>query len=218
MHACRLRGRQQKRREKHKTTVSHSQQSRGKWCSNLLSYIKSRLQLASSLHFLACPPSVCYPFKCSLDLYWSAIEMDVLAVFQKTNQKKLYYFRSKEPFEAFFPLWCVPALLTRQIMKFILCEGDWLWGWAGREQMGILLDQHLHSGLSLIKDIWVLLRRKGGGQWWLSLPPILSLPLSPSFISQKQNSRVGLSWSALRETSGWRAHEWRRVAGVPLVT
>lgn len=107
MHACRLRGRQQKRRERHRTTVSHSQQSRGKWCSNLLLYMKSRLQLASSLHFLACPPSVCYPLKCSLDLYWSAIEMDVLAVFQKTNQKKRYYFRSKEPFEAFFlPLMC----------------------------------------------------------------------------------------------------------------
>lgn len=49
---------------------------------------------------------------------------------------------------------------------------------------------------------------KGGrAMMALSLSPILSLPLSPSFISQKQNSRVGLSWSALRETSGWRAHE-----------
>lgn len=41
------------------------------------------------------------------------------------------------------------------------------WGGGGRERIRILSAQHLQSGLSLIKDIWVLLRRtgRGGGQW-----------------------------------------------------
>lgn len=145
--------------------------------------------------------------------------MDVLAVFQKTNQKKIYYFRSKEPFEAFFlPLMCTCIanktdheihLVWRRLavgLGGVGANGDFV---RSASSLRSFPDQ---GHMSAVEE------KGGGGQWWLSLPPILSLPLSPSFISQKQNSRVGLSWSALRETSGWRAHEWRRVAGVPLVT
>lgn len=57
--ACVLAQRQATKEEGKTQDVSHSQQSRGKWCSNLLSYIKSWLDVTSSLHFLTCPHSVC---------------------------------------------------------------------------------------------------------------------------------------------------------------
>lgn len=78
-----------------------------------------------------------------------------------------------------------------------ICSGVWerLWWWVGREQIRILLDQHLHSGLSFMKDIWVLLRRtgrKGGNDDCI-------------FHKEKKAAEV---LALFQEECGWRAW-WR---------